>query len=93
MLRAINPEWRIFGIVELVQLGFDALLLWQSLIPGLDSLRYEDETQDLALPIFLYWLPIFIGLTGTLIGAIWSVFRPTPQHDGDGSDILENPGI
>lgn len=122
--RAIDPGLRIYGIVEIVQLGFDAvvflavpavfllagnlvvtlidplvglrgrralmramhvvsagfvgLLLWQAVIPGLDALRYGDETQDLAWPIVWYWLPVWIGLAGALIGALWSALRPEP---------------
>ncbi len=124
VLRTINPAWRIYGIVEMVQLGFDlvvflavpavfllssnlvmtmfdgrlgprrlrqlrratavvtagfmVVLLWQTVIPGLDSLRYRDETQDLGWPIFAYWLPIWVGLGGALIGALWSVLQPDP---------------
>lgn len=133
VLRAINPAWRIYGIVEMVQLAFDmvvflavpavfllstnlvmtmfdtamgpkwlravrrvtgvvtagfmAVLLWQAIIPGMDSLHYGDETQDLALPIFLYWLPIWVGLGVGLLGAAWSVIQPDPPPHRQSSEM------
>jgi TRAP-type C4-dicarboxylate transport system permease small subunit len=125
VLRAIEPTWRIFGIVEMVQLAFDlmifltvpavfllagnltvtvfdgllprrgllwvkraaaavsagfvALLLWQARVPAADTLRYRDETQDLGLPLFVYWAPVLLGLAGALAGALWCAVAPPPE--------------
>lgn len=132
-LRSLSPQWRIFGVVELVQFTFGclvflalpavfirrtnivvnlfddvlprwalrialtvaalasltymALLGWQAVVTGLDSVRFDDETQDLRIPLVIYWLPIWIGIAGALLGeliAIWaSGDRSGVETDGD----------
>lgn len=121
-LRSINANWRIFGVVEMVQLTFDALVflalpvlfvmgynivvnvldevlprravralmlmaslfgviylglcLWQTVVTGMDSWRFNDETQDLRIPLIIYWLPIWIGFAGALIAETAALFGP-----------------
>lgn len=122
LLRAINPMWRMYGVVELVQLLFDwmiflgipavfllgtnltvnlfddrlgartmlflkrtaglvsalflLMLIKEALVPALDTLRYGDETQDLRLPLIVYWLPILVGLSVALLASLRDLILP-----------------
>lgn len=128
-LRAIDPMWRIFGVVELVQLFFDwmiflgvpavfllatnltvnlfddrlgarglrlarrvaglvsvlflLVLINEALIPAMDSMHYGDETQDLRIPLAVYWLPILLGLGIAFVAALRDLLLPDmiPIHD------------
>ena len=112
-LRTIDAQWRIYGVVEMVQLTFDCLVFlalpavfllarnitvnvfddllpsralrvlvtgaalttmiylvivgWQIIVTALEALEFDDQTQDLEIPLFVYWLPIWIGIGGALV--------------------------
>lgn len=103
--RALNPAWRLFGTLDLVEFSLDwticlsiaaalfarqviavdlvdrydhkgvlrlaggALLLtilvvmgWQTIRPALNVLEWGEQTFDLGLPKFWYWIAIWVGL-------------------------------
>lgn len=124
VLRTIDPQWRIYGVVEMVQLTFDSLVFlalpavfllagnitvnvfddllparalrilvtgsalatmaylvivgWQVVVTALEALEFDDQTQDLEISLFIYWLPIWIGIGGALIGE--AVAMVTGRH-------------
>lgn len=128
LLRSINPSWRIFGVVEMVQFAFGGLIFlampavffaggnivvnvfdermpsW--LLRGLiafgslaslcflalmgsrawvlaaDTLVFKDETQDLAIPVFYYWLPILIGFAVSFVAQCIVLFKPSLAQGG-----------
>jgi len=132
VLRSIDPQWRIFGVVEMVQLTFDclvflaipavfvlranivvnlfdellprrmlrlivtvgamgglvymALLGSQAVVTGLDAIRFNDETQDLRIPLVTYWVPIWIGVAGALLGEAIALIKNTPPGSGGSAD-------
>lgn len=132
-LRSLNPEWRIFGVVEMVQFTFDNLVflavpavfllgqnilvnLFDELVPkivlrifivagsltsliylgiffsqivvtSLDTLQFNDTTQDLYIPLFLYWVPIWIGIGGSFLAECVRLLSG-PSTDGQESDTV-----
>ena len=127
-LRALNAEWRILGVVEMVQLAFGASIFlalpwvfisggnivvnimdgrmpkWtlrilvmlgslaslcfialmesQAIILSMDALAFRDETQDLRIPIFYYWMPIVAGFGLALVAQCILLARAAVGHEG-----------
>lgn len=132
ILRSLNPEWRIFGVVEMVQFTFDNMVflaipavfllsqnilvnLFDNLMPrrvlrmfivmaslaslvylgffisqvvvtALDALEFNDTTQDLYIPLFAYWVPIWIGFGGAFLAELIRLFIG-PASDPQESDM------
>ncbi len=113
VLRAIDPNWRIFGMLDYVELSLDwmvfmaipaalfsekiitvdlidtwdkhalfpvvgsvttvialGMLLSQVFRPGLDVLEFGEQTLDLGIPKFYYWLAIWSGIALALCAAV-----------------------
>jgi len=132
VLRSLDPEWRIFGVVEMVQFTFDNLVflaipavfllnknilvnLFDDLLPrrvlrmfivaaslaslvylgffisqivvtALDTLEFNDTTQDLYIPLFANWVPIWIGFGGAFLGELIRLFIG-PASEAQESDM------
>jgi TRAP-type C4-dicarboxylate transport system permease small subunit len=117
VLRTISEEWRIYGIVEIVELTFacsvflalPALFLFRknilvNIIDGLislavfhwlvilaalltlvylaflgsqiwvtanEALRFNDQTMYIEIPVFVYWLPILLGVAGAFCAELY----------------------
>ena len=119
LLRAIDPEWRIFGMLDYVEFSmawlvflaipvalfqgravtvdlidhYDLkgwlirigavltvltllLLVSQIIRPALDVLEWGEETFDLGIPKFYYWLSIWVGLGFACLAAALEALFP-----------------
>ncbi|MEM9197387.1 MAG: TRAP transporter small permease subunit [Pseudomonadota bacterium] len=111
VLRAVNPAWRIYGALDLVEFSLNwtlclsiaaallagqaisvdlidrvdrrglfqrlgallllailAVMAWQSIRPALNVREWGEETFDLGLPKFWYWIAIWTGLGLAILG-------------------------
>ncbi len=51
-------------------------LLWSHMFtPALDTLKFGDVTSDLAMPVFVMWVPVLFGLPIALIAIIFVIGR------------------
>lgn len=137
ILRTIDEQWRIYGVVEMVQLTFDCLVFlalpavfllarnitvnvfddllpaaalrivvtgsalttvvylslvgWQVVVTALEALEFDDQTQDLRIPIFAYWLPVWIGFGGAL--AAEAAVLVAGRHDQMGAEDAAGHGL
>jgi len=125
-LRAISEEWRIYGVIEIVELTFacsvflalPALFLfrknilvniidglvsmtvrhWLMVVAGLltliylaflgsqtwvtanEALRFNDQTMYIEIPIFVYWLPILLGVAGAFLAEFYALVTATDRN-------------
>lgn len=116
LARAINPAWRLYGTLDLVEFSLDwticlaiaaalfagqvisvdlldrydrrgvlriigllALLAilcvmgWQTVRPALNVLQWGEQTFDLGLPKFWYWIAIWIGLGLSVLAILLNI--------------------
>lgn len=57
---------RIFGALS--SLLFLLILAWAMLGPAWDTVAYPQNTQEIGIPLFAYWVPILLG-TALMIAA------------------------
>lgn len=73
---------RLDGLAALVFAGLFGLLLWRSLLGTQDAWRSQEETVTLALPVWLFFLPVLFGLALCLLVLLrqaWCDLAPAPQ--------------
>ena len=60
---------KLRAFARLCTLGFLLILLYNMVEPAMDAYKYGEKKPELGLPLYVIWIPIFIG-----VGlAIWSV--------------------
>jgi len=65
----VVDKLRVFA--RLCTLGFLVILLYNMVEPAMDAYKYGEKKPELGLPLYVIWIPIFIG-----IGlAVWSVMN------------------
>ena len=63
LLRALKALSAILTLAVFLFIG------WAMLEPAMNAWRWSDRSLELGLPLWLLWLPAFVGLAGILISA------------------------
>lgn len=63
LLRALKALSAILTLAVFLFIG------WAMLEPAMNAWRWGDRSLELGLPLWLLWLPAFVGLAGILISA------------------------
>lgn len=61
---------------RLCSLGFLLILLYNMVEPAMDAYKFGEKKPELGLPLYVIWIPIFIGVAL----AIWSVINAVWRH-------------
>lgn len=69
------------GLLTFAYLG---LLWWHMFQPALDTWNFGDITADLKIPIILIWIPVLIGMAGSIIAALVVFVRQFGRSDSVG---------
>jgi TRAP-type C4-dicarboxylate transport system permease small subunit len=64
---------RVFG--ALASLLFLLILAWAMLGPAWDTVAYRQNTQEIGIPLFAYWLPILLGTALMIVVTMTGLFR------------------
>ncbi len=67
------------GVASLVFLALMGSRAW--ILAG-DTLLFKDETQDLAIPVFYYWVSILLGFAVSFVAQLALLFRPSSEQGG-----------
>ncbi len=59
----------------LASLAYLALLWWHMFAPAYDTFAFGDVTSDLAIPVFVIWLPVLFGMAVALIAIFFVIAR------------------
>lgn len=79
------PRWLLNTLIVfggIVSLVFLALMGSRAWILAADTLVFKDETQDLAIPVFYYWVSILLGFALSFVAQFLLLFRPSPEQGG-----------
>ena len=74
--RIIGSLKTLAKLLTLVTFGF---IGWSMIDPALNAWRWGDRSLELGLPLWLLWLPAFVGLAGILISAVVVLFKRDTQ--------------
>lgn len=78
------PRLQVFLSVFwwLVGAGVMVVLAYATFLQALAIQEYGDVSQNIRIPMFLYWLPVVVGLALSVIGSFLAVFLEThaPAH-------------
>ena len=69
------------AVAALLTLVFVALLSWNMIGPAFDAMRFGETTLDLKAPIWVFWLPMLLGLGASLLGVLAVLRRVIGSSD------------
>lgn len=79
----ISPEFTniLVSIAGFLTTAILIFFFWSMTSPAIDAYNYGDVRLELDLPEWTLWLATFIGLTGSIIVAVFTMFRPIPPKN------------
>ncbi|TDK48138.1 TRAP transporter small permease subunit [Antarcticimicrobium luteum] len=61
-----------------------ALMLWQGFLTFQTRTMFGDKSQQLGIPVALYWYPLLVGLAASMLGVLLELhqaLKGTPDHE------------
>jgi TRAP-type C4-dicarboxylate transport system permease small subunit len=76
MIDNMAPRWvpvlRRFALA--VAVAVLAVMAWQGWKAAAETLVFNDVTSDLSIHRLIYWVPVLIGMIGSVLAAAWMLF-------------------
>lgn len=69
-------------LARLCTLGFLLILLYNMVEPAMDAYKYGEKKPELGLPLYVIWIPIFIGVGLAICSVINISWLHRPGADG-----------
>lgn len=63
----------VFG--SLIAIMLLALMLWYGYTTAQQRIMFGDKSQELGLPILWYWVPLLLGMAGSIVASILVMFK------------------
>lgn len=69
-------------LARLCTLAFLLILLYNMVEPAMDAYKYGEKKPELGLPLYVIWIPIFIGVGLAIWSVIHTLWFHRPGADG-----------